>query len=398
MSACLSSGGGAAAYSFELEKKKSPPPPPPSSSTTTRATSPSSTISESSNSPLAISTRKPRTPRKRPNQTYNEAAALLSTAYPNLFSSSSNNLYSKRKTHPNPHLYGFAAKSPLLSDNDDASELLLESIEEPDFLFQARSEYFSELKEVNVNQFEFSDEFDAESILDEEIEEGIDSIMGIVESNSGENRGHLISRLEQMMKMNRIGFKFAGNFPLGLGLRSALREHNDANWMRFHTVDFEQISPRIQSTVEEEKIESKKLIGEKSKKKKKKKVPAAAKTVPMTETCRDDTEEKSGQLMLKLDYDGVLEAWSEKESPFSDEILGSEAAGADVNARLAQINLFGDSGIREASVLRYKEKRRTRLFSKKIRYQVRKLNADQRPRMKGRFVRRPNVSPPSGQR
>ncbi|KAG5376166.1 hypothetical protein IGI04_040762 [Brassica rapa subsp. trilocularis] len=386
MSACLSSGGGAAAYSFELEKKKSPPP---SSSTTTRATSPSSTISESSNSPLAISTRKPRRPRKRPNQTYNEAAALLSTAYPNLFPSS-------KKTHPNPHLYGFAAKSPLLSDNDDASELLLESIEEPDFLFlptiQARSEYFSEQKEVNVNLFEFSDEFDAESILDEETEEGIDSIMGIVESNSGENRGHLISRLEQMMKMNRKGFKF----PLGLGLRSALREHNDANWCRFHTVDFEQISPRIQSTVKEEKIESKK-----SKKKKKKKVPAAAaavKTVQMTETCRDDSEEKSGLLMLKLDYDGVLEAWSEKELPFSDEILGSEAAGGDVNARLAQIDLFGDSGIREASVLRYKEKRRTRLFSKKIRYQVRKLNADQRPRMKGRFVRRPNASPPSGQR
>jgi hypothetical protein len=84
--------------------------------------------------------------------------------------------------------------------------------------------------------------------------------------------------------------------------------------------------------------------------------------------------------LLKLDYDGVLEAWSDKTSPFPDEIQGSEAV--DVNARLAQIDLFGDSGMREASVLRYKEKRRTRLFSKKIRYQVRKLNADQRPRMK----------------
>ena len=37
---------------------------------------------------------------------------------------------------------------------------------------------------------------------------------------------------------------------------------------------------------------------------------------------------------------------------------------------------------REASVLRYKEKRQSRLFSKKIRYQVRKLNADKRPRLK----------------
>lgn len=51
-------------------------------------------------------------------------------------------------------------------------------------------------------------------------------------------------------------------------------------------------------------------------------------------------------------------------------------------ARLAQIDLFSESGVREASVMRYKEKRRTRLFSKKIRYQVRKVNADRRPRMK----------------
>ena len=52
-------------------------------------------------------------------------------------------------------------------------------------------------------------------------------------------------------------------------------------------------------------------------------------------------------------------------------------------ARVAQIDLFSESGgLREASVLRYKEKRRTRLFSKKIRYQVRKVNADRRPRMK----------------
>lgn len=57
-------------------------------------------------------------------------------------------------------------------------------------------------------------------------------------------------------------------------------------------------------------------------------------------------------------------------------------------ARLAEIDLFGESGMREAIVLRYKEKRRNRLFSnsKKIRYQVRKLNADQRPRMKVKYI------------
>jgi hypothetical protein len=40
-------------------------------------------------------------------------------------------------------------------------------------------------------------------------------------------------------------------------------------------------------------------------------------------------------------------------------------------------------------VSRYREKRRTRLFAKKIRYEVRKLNMEKRPRMKGRFVKRP---------
>lgn len=39
-------------------------------------------------------------------------------------------------------------------------------------------------------------------------------------------------------------------------------------------------------------------------------------------------------------------------------------------------------GQREASVLRYKEKRQNRLFSKRIRYEVRKLNAEKRPRIK----------------
>lgn len=41
---------------------------------------------------------------------------------------------------------------------------------------------------------------------------------------------------------------------------------------------------------------------------------------------------------------------------------------------------------REASVQRYKEKRRSRLFSKTIRYEVRKLNAEKRPRIKVIFV------------
>ncbi|KAL2902084.1 Zinc finger protein CONSTANS-LIKE 6 [Bienertia sinuspersici] len=55
-------------------------------------------------------------------------------------------------------------------------------------------------------------------------------------------------------------------------------------------------------------------------------------------------------------------------------------------------NVKGGDGWREARVSRYREKRRTRLFSKKIRYEVRKLNAEKRPRLKGRFVKRTSLS------
>lgn len=37
---------------------------------------------------------------------------------------------------------------------------------------------------------------------------------------------------------------------------------------------------------------------------------------------------------------------------------------------------------REARVMRYREKRRRRLYNKRIRYEVRKLNAEKRPRVK----------------
>lgn len=55
---------------------------------------------------------------------------------------------------------------------------------------------------------------------------------------------------------------------------------------------------------------------------------------------------------------------------------------------MAQEGADDCQGSREASVMRFKEKRRSRLFSKRIRYEVRKLNAEKRPRMKGRFVKK----------
>lgn len=42
---------------------------------------------------------------------------------------------------------------------------------------------------------------------------------------------------------------------------------------------------------------------------------------------------------------------------------------------------------------RYREKKRNRKFSKKVRYVLRKMNADRRPRYKGRFIKKGEVIP-----
>ena len=57
--------------------------------------------------------------------------------------------------------------------------------------------------------------------------------------------------------------------------------------------------------------------------------------------------------------------------------------------------MVGDGG-REASVSRYREKKKTRSFTKTIRYEVRKLNAENKPRMKGRFVKRAPLAASAG--
>ncbi|CAM6037397.1 unnamed protein product [Sphagnum compactum] len=110
---------------------------------------------------------------------------------------------------------------------------------------------------------------------------------------------------------------------------------------------------------------------------------------------------------LRLDYEDVLNAWSDRGALWTDAKLnpqtvpGEEFFNSDAPPDVDSVRETGEDGSlwtneptgpRKARVLRYKEKRRTRLFSKKIRYHVRKLNAERRPRMKGRFVKRMHLS------
>ncbi|KAL3631330.1 hypothetical protein CASFOL_024314 [Castilleja foliolosa] len=114
----------------------------------------------------------------------------------------------------------------------------------------------------------------------------------------------------------------------------------------------------------------------------------------------------SRKIILRLDYDGVISAWDDQKSPWMTgerPDLDSGECWPDCVGICGTMHGYGGTGMmmgkhasvmadrgREARVSRYREKRRTRLFSKKIRYEVRKLNAEKRPRMKGRFVKRSN--------
>ncbi|OMO82909.1 hypothetical protein CCACVL1_11687 [Corchorus capsularis] len=102
--------------------------------------------------------------------------------------------------------------------------------------------------------------------------------------------------------------------------------------------------------------------------------------------CWEDDDDKRVSLKLNLNYQEVLDAWSDRGPLWADDYSISMASNGYYMGEVPVME--EERARREASVLRYKEKRQTRLFSKKIRYQVRKLNADKRPRLKGRFVKR----------
>ncbi|XP_065879966.1 protein CHLOROPLAST IMPORT APPARATUS 2-like [Euphorbia lathyris] len=112
--------------------------------------------------------------------------------------------------------------------------------------------------------------------------------------------------------------------------------------------------------------------------------------------------EKKGLVGLKLDYEHILNVWSDKAPLYINGLGDSPQTVPDLLQLHHSTGIEGGNlwkvpeiemekekvGKREASVLRYKEKRQNRLFAKRIRYQVRKLNAEKRPRLKGRFVKR----------
>ncbi|KAK7411979.1 hypothetical protein VNO78_03424 [Psophocarpus tetragonolobus] len=282
-----------------------------SSTLTSPTSSPSSTTSETINSPQSIFTRKPRTLRKRPNQRFNEAATLLSTAYPNLFSTK--NLKKPEKfTKPIITEYNDSSEPLLLLreyDDNDAFSFLRESKRSLQrkpgkVFFTVREKKACELSKGAANCDEL-EELDCESMLDEEIEEGIDSIMG-GRSGAEDDANCSGERLSPL-----IGGKF--------GWVRALRRVDDTNRWNFLVVDMLQISPRMKNTAAANLVPATTTT---KKKKRKKKVVKKLTDVGLS---------KKG-LWLKLNYDDVRNAWSDRGSPFAD--------GSPGNVRLS--SLAGD--------------------------------------------------------
>ncbi|XP_038893226.1 zinc finger protein CONSTANS-LIKE 16-like [Benincasa hispida] len=123
--------------------------------------------------------------------------------------------------------------------------------------------------------------------------------------------------------------------------------------------------------------------------------------------------ENKKKVSLSLDSEAVIIAWGSRGTPWTSgdrpnldldyywpDYMGVCESDCyyqtygELGGRIGRQAVAGVEGEREARVSRYREKRRTRLFAKKIRYEVRKLNAEKRPRMKGRFVKRSSCFPP----
>lgn len=100
--------------------------------------------------------------------------------------------------------------------------------------------------------------------------------------------------------------------------------------------------------------------------------------------------------LLKLDYDEILAAWAGRGSLYIGGTAGHVTPKIELDSevfvdvappRQAATWSSPEASGRAERVRRYKEKRHARLFSKRIRYEVRRLNAVRRPRLKGRFIK-----------
>lgn len=233
----------------------------------------------------------------------------------------------------------------------DSSGFLLPVLERPRFLtrpksaeksYQSPGEIDSERSSLEICD-DYHQDFDAESILDEEIEEGIDSIMGNLKMNK-ESATDLNHDKTTPIKTFCYGYPIGLGVDYGFGVRRESRAMRNADeeddWWRFPSVNVLDINPKMAKN----QIEKKKKVEinniESSREN------AASNIMPNQEnfTCKtaqgESIPQPNARLFLKLNYDSVLDTWSDKDSPFSGDSPVSNNAGDDVQVRKSFSHLF----------------------------------------------------------
>ncbi|CAN6162843.1 unnamed protein product [Urochloa humidicola] len=411
----------------------------------------SSTLSEASNASLSsssatssvasLSLKRPRTPRKRPNQTYNEAAALLASMYPSVFPAAGG-----PEAAP-PRLLGLASA---LADDPDCSDLLppLPVLDQAAFLLRdlpppppqspapvpmpmspapakscpsppAVSSVFSEFRdpapspatpdtvaadEPGELDFDDDDGFDADSILcgvDESAAEGVDGIMGKLSMENNEAVA-AVSSGNSNLSRSKIHPYLRNLMVLGLSFRQdqrninqALKRHNvDPEWWMCPAIPVKDIAPPPPPLPLP--VVAKPMVSEK-KKGKKKLLDSLYKDAPIVQCKKEDEwipdSADRGVLALpetglglRLNAERVLKAWRGRGSVFADRNASElPLSSAHVVVKHEDNNMFPENGtsavIREGNILKMQRKQKTCNpvpSNKNSRYY--------RPRINGRFV------------
>ncbi|CAD6335538.1 unnamed protein product [Miscanthus lutarioriparius] len=424
-SSCIP-GGGIRLPDLEMVRA-SPPPAPPrpahsaASSTLSEASNASAASSSATSSSVAasLSLNRPRTPRKRPSQTYNEAAALLASMYPSVFPVARGK--GATDAAAPPRLLGLASA---LADDPSYSDLLppfpvpggeaaflLRDLPPPPLTPRspaaaaargcpspaAVSSVFNEFRdpapspatpddaaaapdEPGELDFDDDDGFDADSILcgvDEGAAEGIDGIMGKL---SMENNGKSVSSSSVNSNLPRCKMMhpyLRNLMVLGLSFRhdqsvinQALKRHSvDPEWWMCPAIPVKDISPAPPPSVAMSKVTDKK--------KTKKKSLGTIYEEGSPESANGDTGAlalpETGYtgalalpetgLGLSLNTDGVLKAWRGRGSVFADG-NGPDLplSSAHVVVKHEDSDLFPKNGtsavIREGNILKMQRKQK----------------------------------------
>ncbi|XP_051198963.1 protein CHLOROPLAST IMPORT APPARATUS 2-like [Lolium perenne] len=437
MASCIPTGGGLRLPDLDMVKAAAaaaggaaaPPPLRPASHS-----SASSTLSEASHSSStsSLSLKRARTPRKRPNQTYNEAAALLASMYPSVFpaAAAAGGGHTTRLLGLASALADDAACADLLPPFPvlgNAACLLRDAPPPPSPRSPVLSKtclspaavssaFFTEFRDSapspatpdgaaadEPGELDFdsdSDGFDADSFLlgpdDGAAAEGIDGIMGklTMETISFPASGALSSSAVDpfIRSLMVLGLGFQRSRP---NVKQALKRHDDdSEWWMCPAIPLKDITPAPPAPPP--------ALEKKKKKTKKKALKDIA--VGPCRKCEDEIPDSvygdDGILALKapktglglsLNTEEVLKAWYDRGSVFADGNV-PESSSADGLAKSSAIELFLENGaagaIREGGIkkMQHRQKQCTPLLSNKTRYQARKVNAECRPRVKGRFA------------